>query len=530
METSIDKQVKRQHLEKLRKEIEEQKRFILKLTRQKEQERRNNKLAYFRCHGNKQLAFIQNADKKRRAIFAGNRFGKTTIASVEDCSYLLGCRPFFPTNDPLHRLGIPREEVKGLVIAEDWDKVHELFTNPGMNGQGEGRIFEFLPKLNIKGFTKNQNGVIDSISVINNIYGEPRISTVHFDTVKSYKNNPRSHESSYWDFIHVDEPIPEDMWKAVSRGLIDHNGSAWFTLTPLSEPWIYHMFTENLDDPNYWSCQATMDDNPLLTEEAKQMFLSQLDPVELDCRRRGIPLAFGNLVLSTYDESTHLWEVSKKGVPHGWQDAYTPPRSYCCAYAIDTHPQTPTAVLFVAIAPTGDIFFYDELWIGGVRKDRMSEVAKEINIRKDKVRMVYELCEPAAWVEDPETGRCFADVFYDYGLEVQKASKQRTYAIQQSRILFAQQERKVWVMDHCTVLRKELKRWSFAKDNRPEDKDDHMCECLGRLVVHDNFFYHPETDYSAGPVTLRNNSLEYDLSLIAEGNQVLGLKDFYGLN
>ena len=54
--------------------------------------------------------------------------------------------------------------------------------------------------------------------------------------------NPMGLESSQWDWIHVDEPIPEGMWNAVSRGLMDTGGSAWFTCTPIAEQWINEFF------------------------------------------------------------------------------------------------------------------------------------------------------------------------------------------------------------------------------------------------------------------------------------------------
>ena len=65
--------------------------------------------------------------------------------------------------------------------------------------------------------------------------------------------------------------------------------------------------------------------------------------------------------------------------------------------AVDTHPQTPTAVLFVAVAPTGQIFFSHELWIGGIKKDRITEVCGEIKQVTKNLRIGYELLEPAAW-------------------------------------------------------------------------------------------------------------------------------------
>lgn len=449
----------------------------------------------------KQLRFFQHSLCKRRAVFAGNRFGKTELGSVEDVSWLLGERRFFPEGSPLRRKGIPSYGVKILVIAEDWDLVGELFTNEAEKLGKAGKIMRYLPSDAKTSFHKNQNGIIDIIYVEVILDGLVRKSAIFFDTVKSFKNNPKSFESKDWDLIHLDEPVPEELWKAISRGLIDRAGSLIALLTPLSEAWLYYMFSEsvseNTEENGVWWCEASIWDNPTLTKEAiEDYFKNVADPAERACRETGRPLVQGNLVISTYDERKHLWQseeptcpLEHKGVPAGWKDAYTPPKDYYCGYAIDTHPQTPTAVLFFAIAPQGQVFFYDELWIGDLKKDRISEVAKEIRLRANKVSCELELCEPAAWNLDPETGRCFADIFYENGLFVSKASKERTYAIQQTRILFAS-DRKVFVMSHCRNLRKELKRWSFTREDKPEDKNDHFCECLGRIVVFDNLTYH----------------------------------------
>ena len=437
-----------------------------------------------------QIDFIRHAECSKRAVFAGNRSGKTEEASAEDVSFLLGERRFFPVGHPLRRLGIPAHGVKILVIAEDWDKVGELFTNEAGKLGKPGKIMRYLPSDAKTTFHRNQNGIIDQIYVEVILDGLVRKSGIFFDTVKSFKNNPKSFESSDWDVVHYDEPVPEDLHKAVSRGLIDRKGKLVALLTPLSEPWLYYLFAERApegeEQDNLWWRTASIWDNPTLSkEDVDEYFKGLSDPAEIACRESGRPLVMGNLVISTYDEARHLWSVEDKGTPFGWKDAYTPPEDYTVGVAIDTHPQTPTAVLFVAIAPQGQVFFYDELWIGDLAKDRISEVAKEINSHLEGLNVEYILCEPAAWVQDPETGRCFADVFFDNNLCIQKASKERTSAIKQTRSLFAS-DRKVFVMSHCRHLRSELKKWSFTKENKPADKDDHFCEDLGRLVVHDN--------------------------------------------
>lgn len=500
-------------LEEIEKEIAEQEIYRLSLRQRFLELERSNRLASFVPHKG-QEEFLKQAGVVRRMVSAGNRFGKSTLGVVEDCCWLLGYRPFYPVGHPLRTQGIPRRGVKGLCIAQDWDKVHEIFTKePDGLDAPCGKFFDFLPKAVIKGFDRRQDGTISAIRVASKQdTGEMRYSVICFDTVKTFKQDGMSQESSDWDFIHGDEPIPEAMWIAASRGLIDRGGHAWFLLTPLKEPWLYNWFSEAVaaGSPDFWLAQGDMTDNPTLNEKSIELFLSQLDETERECRKRGVPLAYGNLVLSTFEDAVHLC----KEVPHGWPNMFTPPPDYAIALAIDTHPQTPTAVLFVAVAPTGQVYFYDELWIGGIAKDRITIVAQEILRKMCHRRAMYQLCEPAAWSEDPETGRSFVDVFEAHGLRPEKGSKARTFAIQESRMLFAQRERGVYIMPHCRVLLKEIRTWAFDKDNKPEDKNDHMCECLGRLVVHDGLAYHsPFEDSQQQSVlaTYNNNPEEFFL-------------------
>jgi len=114
--------------EQLAEEILRVKQEILRLQGEKEEVYRKRRLWFFQPSP-KQYKFFENCATKRRAGFCGNRFGKSTLGVVEDCCWLIGYRPFFPEGHPLRTLGIPKHGVKGFVVAEDWDKVKEIFTN-----------------------------------------------------------------------------------------------------------------------------------------------------------------------------------------------------------------------------------------------------------------------------------------------------------------------------------------------------------------------------------------------------------------
>src|SRR5690606_25880323 len=316
----------------LQRQILEAKQQLLVLQSQKEELLRTRKLWYFRPSP-KQLKFFEQAGKKRRAGFCGNRFGKSTLGVVEDVCWLIAYRPFFPEGHPLRTQGIPRHGVKGLVIGEDLDKIKEIFTNDE-NKDRQGKFFDFLPEGWYK-TKKNEKGVIIQITVFSEVDGAPRESVVYFDTVQAYKKNPASFESSDWDFIHIDEPVMRSLWTAVSRGLIDRGGFSWWLLTPIKEPWMYNEIVYNAkEQPDlYWWFEATMDDNPTLSGEDKELYLQQLPEAEREARRTGKPLAHALLVYSDYDEDVHLVD----GPPTTWKNFKPPFETSCVAWAIDTH-------------------------------------------------------------------------------------------------------------------------------------------------------------------------------------------------
>lgn len=483
---------KQMELDQRKAELDERlrtaKASLFNLTVKKKDFYDDNQLALFVPHAT-QASFFEKATTIRRGIFSGNRWGKSTAGVVEDCCWALGYRPFYDKGDPRRTAGIPTHGVKILVIAEDWDKVKEVFTDKGQGGDRKGKFFDFLPAWSIAKTHTNQQGTIDIIYVESELNGQIRRSAIYFDTVKSFKNNGAAHESSDWDAIHLDEPVPEALWKAASRGLIDRNGASWWLMTPLKEPWMFYYMEDNqMDDPkNYWCYTGDMDENPTLSQGAKDMYLKGLTQEEIECRKEGKPLSFGSLVYGTYNEKIHLF----KGTPKGWKDPFTPPADYLCAYAIDPHGQTPMTVLFVAISPEmpdgkRHVFWYDEIF----SKMKLSTLAEAIKVRTKKVRIHYELCDPCAWIEDPESGRSWSDILWDNGLHVDKASKGKTAGIIETRDHFQEDDLKVHVMEHMTRFRYEIKLYTYGKENKPVDKDDHIMECMYRLVVHDGLRYH----------------------------------------
>lgn len=444
-------------------------------------------LKYYSPHA-KQDAFHRAGMRvKSRAVFAGNRFGKSDCGAAEDCAQALGYRPWLKPNDPAYRGGIPQRPQKVLVITTDWGKVDEIFTS--RRGVG-GKMWKYLPQGFVKSCKTNHSGAVETMECENG-------SLIQFDTVESFKKNPQGIESSDTDVIHVDEPCPEKMFNAAARGLIDRDGCEYFTLTPLREPWIYDRFYGDQDTRSmveaggahvltnkgfdYWSVTGSIWDNPYLTEQAIGRYLNTLDPEERECRESGIPLQFAGLIYKDFNTAVHLMQ----NLPEGWEDFDIPPRDWPVYLQLDPHPQTPVAGLLCTVSNTERKYIFNEVWNKGTCEDIAKLVLSFIGDR----RLVRALADPSVFNKDQLTASCQADDFGAHGLWLDRAIKDLDRGIKS--VQAALRERRSdglpgWMFS--PKLKRfvyEIKRWHWDKDNRPVDKDDHTLECLYRMVLDD---------------------------------------------
>ena len=160
-------------------------------------------------------------------------------------------------------------------------------------------------------------------------------------------SNPMGQESSDWDWIHVDEPCPQEMWVANSRGLVDRSGSAWFTCTPITFMWINDMFIppkrirERFDVPQIneeqskWMISGSMWDNPTLKREDIERFMLDMPEDEREARIEGRPKALSGAIYKEFERDKHVYDF----IPKGWKEHNLPPTDYTIRVSIDPHPR-----------------------------------------------------------------------------------------------------------------------------------------------------------------------------------------------
>lgn len=474
-----------------------EKKAELRLLQRRQQMQDENGLIFYKPHPKQEL-FHEAAHHIGRYARTGNRFGKSEMGAAEDCSWALGERLWYTKNDPRRYVGIPKHATKGLIICQDWDKVTEIFTSQE-RGKRAGKIFRFLPKASIVRTKKNHSGHIDRI-VITSIWGGESI--IMFDTVKSFKVNPQGSESSDWDWIHIDEPIPQAMWRAVSRGLMDRDGHYWFTCTPLCEMWINdlfipgHLLRSELNKPltgnqgDTWVMTGKSTDNPFVTKAAINRFMEKLPEDERACRLEGIPTALSGVVYKQYDPTKHIYHDK----PIGWKNVLEPPKDYTYRISIDPHPKTPHAVLFAATSPLGQTFFWKEIFSPLLIKDLCSLIAEILDGR----RLHRAICDPIAWIRNPMTGFTMADEFWKNGIPVEPASKELAYGILRTQEALKTPDN-LYFHTACVETKKEFDHYTWKPDTeKPIDKDDHMMECLYRLVL-DGLTYEENSNFPVAP-------------------------------
>ena len=485
-----------------------------------EELRASNGSAFYKPH-KKQDLFHRGGGKKYRYVRTGNRWGKSQCGAAEDVAWARGYREWYPEGDEGRYAGIPKRSTKGVILVHDWGKAEEIFTNQ-INGTGRGKLFDYIPPADLISVHKSSGGNLDCIKVRSKWGGT---STIYLDTVKSFLQNPMGHESSQWDWIHVDEPIPKDLWKAVSRGLMDTNGSAWFLCTPLNQAWINDFFIPsrrvklNLDSATTFDNKLVIigstKDNPHITDEAREAYAATLTADERQCRLEGIPKAMSGMIYKSFSPeftpTGHVYDT----IPKGWADEVTPPSNYTIRYAIDPHPQTPHAVLFAATAPTGEVFFFREIFEQTVLKNLADQIT---NIVSDRVVLTC-LADPCAFINNPVSGDTMADTLAMHGVVVEKAVKDLARGIiaTQAALKKVMPDGHKWLNFHSslteTLYEFDRYEWDSKRENKPVDKDDHMMENLYRLVLNGLEYLDPNDDsndyYSQTGINTVNHGQEF---------------------
>lgn len=434
-----------------------------------------------------------------RAIFGGNRSGKTTCGGIEFLYHVTGIYPdWYPEE---HRW---KGAIKGRIIARDYQK-----------GVGEVIIpffDEWLDPGLVSKTVRNPMGIKVKYILKNGSV---------FD-ILTHEQDVEQFEGWKGHIAWFDEPPPRDRYIATLRGLVDYNGRHWLTLTPLTQPWIYDDIYTKADNKRIFVATVNIRENEHLSEESIREFEKALTEEEKEARIHGKFLHLSGLVYKEFDPDIHV--IDPPEIKAGWTRYM----------AIDPHERTPTAVLWMAVDPNGRHYVYDELSLKDMdikqiadaihaqegeltaqvrvidpHMDKDNAIAGGFNVRKELMRHGV-FCERAN--SDPMLGkaRIRQNLAPRYST-ILKKSVPNLFISRYCRNTIYEFQHYIWD-DH------RRNRDEYSPKEQPKKKNDHFMDCLRYVYNHNPRYIEQETEDEQQTVGWAGKYTKYPVKQAPKGS------------
>lgn len=313
--------------------------------------------------------------------------------------------------------------------------------------------------------------------------------------IMTFDQDPKEFESVDLGAVFLDEIPPEGIFNAcLSRLRVGDGGIQGVFMTPLAGAG--YLFDRFIDNPSQrlaswtfitmWDNMEGEENRGYLKKETIERLISQYPEEEREARIEGKFMHLGGTIFKEFDRDKNVVDVTLPELVKN-----IPIKHWRIVYAIDPHPVTNTAVLFMALLPDGRRVCVDEIWLG----DDSGVISKRINEKLDYFERIgadtmkrIGLIDPSAVIKDKLRGeRSWKEDFLANGIKTIEATKDRDRADDLIR-----QELRGTVTPNLFFLKGTCGRtiWEvmrYQKDPKhPEkrlDKDDHFVECLGRLII-----------------------------------------------
>lgn len=437
------------------------------------------------------MEIFHSSTAQTRAIFGGNRSGKTYSTILEASMCFIGEAPkSIKSIIPSHRIN-PKNRIRVCTVD---------YPNNFMKVVWE-LIQVLIPSEFIKDVIKEQGRV----KAITNHYGG-------FIEFMQYEQDVKKFQGSSRHLIIYDEEPPISIRDENLMRLVDTNGEEIFGLTPVSEIdkpviWIYDelfdkagrvvekdyetkIIIDNINpqgNPRIEVFFANIFDNIAINKESAESILSRFPKEERLVREKGHFMMMSGRVYKEYSDTIHLIDDF---------DWWSKPEDVSLYIAIDPHPRTPHAALFLIVRRDGFTAIVDELFLSALP----IEFIQAIKIKCRGLTPELIILDQLAWTHDPSSGRCLAYDFIDAGLNNPMpmiAPKDLSHGIIKTKeALSLNQYGKpsIYINRECTRFRYEITHYvwdSWKKDialtkaakQKPVDKDDHMMENFYRLIL-----------------------------------------------
>lgn len=403
----------------------------------------------------KQLMF-HASQKKGRQYIGGNRSGKTTGGINEDIWWLRGQHP--------HRK-VPEPPVIGRITTVDFKNGAEKIIIPNLSQW-------VPPSLLINGsWSDSYNARTHTLHLANN----SELEIMSYDQeLEKFAGVPRH-------FIHFDEEPPKDIFEECRARLVDYGGSWWMTMTPVEGmTWTFDEIYEkaiNGGNPLIDIIRVNIQENTYLDPESIIDVLSGYDEEGVKIRGTGEYVAIGGLVFKHFDPDVH---VISPGIP---------PASWTHYMSLDAGYNNPTAILWHAVSPSGEVITYAEHYRSEWTVSQHAEaiLAKEAVLREKNIVPFLKIADPAIRQRQQTTG---------LSIQIEYAQKGVNLALGAKRDVNAGLDKmndylrlgKWFITEDCPNLIREMRSYKRSqystskmrekhnKKEEPQKKNDHAID------------------------------------------------------
>lgn len=411
----------------------------------------------------KQYKF-HTSPKHTRLYIGGNRSGKTVGGGVETCYWLTKRHPY-------RKLPLPEGPVRGRAVAVDFNYGVDMIILP--------EIARWMPP----SFLINGSWE-DSYDREHRVLTLANKSFLEF---RSYDQDLEKFAGTSRHFTWYDEEPPKHIFNESQARLVDTNGYAWLTMTPVEGmSWVYEDLylpgTEG-NHPDIDVIEIEMTENPHIEKESAERYLSTLSDEERKARERGEFVAMGGKVFKMFNKGEHVLPGTFMPVQgDGWE----------VHMSLDHGYNNPTAVLWHAVSPKNEIITFAEHYKSEMTVDQHAKAIRAFHATGLKREPDFLVGDPAINQRQGVTGTSIKQEYADRGIFLADGNNDVLSGvnrmIQYLRLDPTLGHPRWRITENCTNLIAEMSklRWqTFSsrkmqyennKQEKIKKKDDHACD------------------------------------------------------
>lgn len=408
---------------------------------------------------------FHEADTRGRVFSGGNRSGKTVAGVAEDVLWLTGKHPQWSEVFP--------PPVRGRIVAVDFDRGVDKIIIPELQ---KWIPVEYL--INGK-WDDSYSHKTKTLTLTNGSFVE----------LMSYDQDWDKFAGTSRHFCHFDEEPPRNIFNECLARLIDTNGRWWLTLTPLEEfSWtaeaIYEPARDGALEGLITLIETNTDQNIHIDSEVLDEIVGFMDKDEQIARKTG----------AGYGQASLIFPELAHGDKHLLEDVFDDEekwegmrRNWHHFTMMDHGLRNPTAILFAAIGPEGDVIVYDEYYAS----DRLvGDNAEAYNARLDELNIdpIYMVGDPSTKNTDPITGTSIRIEYGEHGVWYQLGNNDVRAGIQ--RVKSVLKHNHLFITKRCVNVLREARSYKWAKPvssktaarsnlmEHPVKRNDHAMDAL----------------------------------------------------